>query len=506
MADPDARDAQEPSPPTALPATQELTGRIGWLIQLRWLAVGGSAACVEIGRRFLPLQIHPRPLYTVIGILAAYNLIAFVAFPRVRARGARGDRAAAERGTPLSAGPVARFFLPPAPTGVVHGREAGAVALFANFQVTVDLVILAALLHFAGGIENPAAMFFVFHVIIASILLSRPATYVHATLGLLLVTAVALGELSGVLPHYGLGGPWRPDAYLNAPLVGAQLFLLGVTLYATAYTGSAIAVRLRWRELETVILSRQLADKAERLQAAYTEVRAAERVKSQYMRKVAHELRGPLGTVKTALSVVLGTPSDGVTGQTRELIEMAHRRAGELAAVTHELLALARARGSRATMERAPVDLAAVAGLVLDKLRLGADARRITMTLEADPDVGEVVGNGEALGDLMHNLLENAIRYNPVGGSVRLGLRALPDAVTIEVQDTGIGIPAEDLPRIFEEFYRSQAAREFAHDGSGLGMAIVKAVVDQHGGSIAVDSTPGRGTRVTVRLPRSGVP
>jgi two-component system phosphate regulon sensor histidine kinase PhoR len=185
---------------------------------------------------------------------------------------------------------------------------------------------------------------------------------------------------------------------------------------------------------------------------------------------------------------------------------MAHARAGELAGVTQQLLSLARARGSKATMEHVQVDLAEVARLVLDKLRLRAEGKRVTITVEADPHLGRIRGDAEALGDLMHNLLENAIRYNPDGGAVWFRLHALPGAVVIEVQDTGIGIPEEDLPRIFEDFFRSKSAREFTHDGSGLGMAIVKAVVDQHRGSISVDSTPGRGTRVRVELPRSEVP
>lgn len=505
MADRNTREAPEPSPPTALPATEELIGRIGWLIRLRWAAAGGIVVFVEVGRRVLPLQFHTRPLYTVVAILAVYNLIVRLVFPRVRARGAREDRGGIPPGGPRPAGPVARFLLPPAPTGLVHGREAGAAALFANLQITVDLVILAALLHFTGGIENPVRMFFVFHVIIASILLSRPATYAHATLGLLLVTGVAMAELRGVLPHYALGGYWRLEAYRDPRLVAAQLFLLGVILYVTAYTGSAIAVRLRRRELEAVVLWRQLAEKADRLQAAYTEVRAAERVKSQYMRKVAHELRGPLGTIKTALSVVLGSSADGIPGPTRELIHMAHTRAGELALVTQQLLSLARARGSKAAVEHVPVDLVEVTTLVLEKMRPRAEERRVAVTAEIAPDVGQVQGDAEALGDLIGNLLENAIRYNPNGGSVRLCLHAMPGAVVIDVQDTGIGIPEDDLPRIFEEFFRSKAAREFAHDGSGLGMAIVKAVVEQHGGSISVESTPGRGTHVRVTLPRSRV-
>jgi len=220
------------------------------------------------------------------------------------------------------------------------------------------------------------------------------------------------------------------------------------------------------------------------------------------MRKVAHELRGPLGTIKTALSVVLAAPPSALPGNQRELVEMAHARAGDLAVVTQELLTLARARGARTSVELVPMDLGAVATGVVEKLRLRAVERRVHVQAEIAADVGRLTGDPDGLGDLIGNLLENAIRYNPDGGTVWLRVDGTPGEVAIDVRDTGIGIPEDDLPRIFDEFYRSKTAREFAREGTGLGLAIVKAVVEQHSGAIAVESTPGQGTHVRVTLPR----
>ncbi len=501
MAEPVPPNARESGPPAALPATQELIARIGWYVRLRWVAVVGIVAFVEIARRALPLQLHLPLLYGVVGVLAAYNLVVAAAFRRMRDRGRSEDVAAAAT-APGRIGPVARFLLPPLPAGLAYGRAAGAAAVFANLQILVDLLLLAVLLHAAGGIENPARVFFLFHVIVASILLSRRATYAHATIGLLLLSAVALLELHGVLPHYALNAHWRPDAFRDPGLVGAQLLVLAITLYATAYAGTTIAARLRRREVDALVLSRRLADKADRLEAAYGELRGADKVKSQYMRKVAHELRGPLGMIQTALSVVLESRHGAMPAPERELVEMAHARAGELAVVTQELLALARARGARTAVEPVPVDLGAVATGALDKLRLRAQERRVSVQAEIAADLGTLRGDPEGLGDLIGNLLENAIRYNPDGGTVWFRVCGTPGEVVIDVRDTGIGIPEEDLPRIFEEFYRSKTARAFAEEGSGLGLAIVKAVVEQHGGTIAVESTPGRGTHVRVTLPR----
>ncbi len=483
--------------PMILPVTEELIERIGWFIRLRWVAVACTLAFVELGRRVLPIQFYRGPVYGILLILALYNLVASLLLPIMR----RPRDPAAPEAEGAARGGLAWFLLPRLPAGFTYDREARRAALFANAQITADLVILAALLHFTGGIENPLRVFFVFHVIIASILLSQPATYVHATLGLFLFAAVALGELLGWLPHFPLEGHWRPQGYLDPALVTTQLFLLGVTLYVTAYLGTTIAVHLRTREVEVLVLSRQLEDKAAHLQTAYQEVSEAERAKSQYMRKVAHELRGPLGTIKTALSVALQTAPDAPADSTQDLIRRAEHRAGELATLTQELLSLARARGGRTGVDLGPVHPAALGRKVVDDLRPSADAAGVTLVTWIADGMAPTEGDAEGLADLVTNLLSNAIRYTPRGGRVTIDLQERGGALVIEVADTGIGIPAEDLPRIYDEFFRSRTARDFVADGSGLGMAIVKAVVDRHGGRIEIESAVGRGTTVRVEIP-----
>jgi signal transduction histidine kinase len=483
---------------TVLPVTQELIGRIGWFIRLRWFAVLGILVFVEAGRRFLPIEFHRGPLYVILAILALYNLLVTLAFRAMRS--GRDAASAAPERRPPRPGAVARFFLPRLGPEAAYGPEAGRAALFAAAQIAVDLVILAALLHMSGGVENPLRAFFVFHVVIASLLLSRPATYLYATVGLGLYAAVALGEYAGVLPHYALHAHWRSTAYLEPGLVGTQVFLLGVILYVAAYLGSAISVHLRRRELDVVVLSDQLAEKAEHLETAYADLSAAERAKSQYMRKVAHELKGPLGTIRTALGVVLGAPA-GAGAESVDLLRRAHRRAGELAVVTEELLSLARARGGATAVKLGRVSPSEVAARVLEEMRPRAEEKEVGLTERLVGGPSAIFGDAEGLADLMGNLLSNAIRYTPAGGCVEFRMAGEGESLVIVVSDTGIGIPAEDLPRIYDEFFRSKSARDAVAEGSGLGMAIVKAVVDAHGGTIAVESTVGRGTRVTVTLP-----
>jgi signal transduction histidine kinase len=477
----------------APPAAAELIARIAWLIRMRWLAVVGVAVFLEGARRIFPVELRVGPLYAVLGALAVYNAILALVHRRLRGEAPRWAQRHI-RG-------VTRILIPRSLWDLDGEPEALRAAVFAALQITIDLVALAMLLHFGGGLENPFIIFFVFHVIIASILLSRRATYLQTSFGFALIAGVGLGECFGLLPHVPLNGAWRHDAYLDPTLVAAELLVLGITLYLAAYMGSTIAARLRFRERETVVLSKAVAEQAEALEAAYRRLQEVESAKSQYMRKVSHELRGPLGTVQTALKVVMQRSAASVDPESRDLLERAERRVGELAEVTSDLLALSRAREGRLQAERTEVDLRAVVREQLDEAL--ADAERAGVTVSGRDAGGPalVLGDRRDLGQLCRNLLSNAIRYTGRGGRVSVELERAGDRIRLRVEDTGIGIPEGELAQVFGEFYRAANARDRVPAGTGLGLAIVRSVAEQHGGTVDVESELGRGTRFTVELP-----
>ena len=523
------------------PAAAELIERINWLISLRWLAIVGVAVAIAVAAAVLGAQLAWPQLVAVTVALAAYNLLLTLVVARLRREHARGEQAeklAFRRlGPRLALAPnlllptwlairdavvfgitrmrhpnrravlrrrkstLADLLVPRELWSLEREWEVLEAAQFAFAQITVDLIALAALVHFSGGIESPLVYYFIFHVIISSILLSRQATMMQTSLAFALVLAIGLGEYLDLLPHFPFPLLARIGAYHNLGFVAAQVVVIGSTLYLAAYMASNIASHQRSYERETARLGDEITDKANRLATAYRELRHVERAKSQYMRKVAHELRGPLGTIQTALKVVLQGFAGELPEGPREMIGRAERRAGELAQVTHDLLSLSRAR-------EGPLQQAAEAVTVGDVVREAVAetvelSRRmgVSVGVEVAGDIGAVRGDHQGLLQLLGNLVTNAIRYTPSGGHVTVRCRRTASTVHIEVEDTGIGISAEDLPHVFDEFYRAANARAHTQDGTGLGLAIVKAVAKQHGGSVDVTSEPGRGTRFTVELP-----
>ncbi len=462
----------------------DLERRTAWFIKLRWLAastvIGAAALAAGLG-----LSVPAGYILAVGAGLLVYNTLLWLVARLLSVRPVEQDWA--------SVNSFARLIVPRTFVGL--GGEAGVAraALFAFVQITVDFVFLAVLIHYCGGIESPFCVFFVFHVVISSILLSRRATYVQTTVGFLLLAFVVFGEYFGFLKHYPPDAFAVPGAYRNLGIVTARLAVLGATLFLASLLCSTIAVDLRERVRSNVSLLRQL-------EGAYEKLRESERTKSQYMRKVAHELRGPLGTIETALKVLLQGLGGALTDRSRELIARAERRAGELAAVTQDLLLLARAREAGLDKEEAPVALDPLLAEVIEDFRERAERKGVALKA-GDRAGGVVLGDAIALRQLAANLIENGIRYTEPGGSVTLHLSSQGERLALEVEDTGIGIAAEDLPRVFSEFYRAANAREYAAEGTGLGLTIVKAIAERHGGTVVVESNLGRGTRFTVTLP-----
>lgn len=210
---------------------------------------------------------------------------------------------------------------------------------------------------------------------------------------------------------------------------------------------------------------------------------------------VAHELRTPVTILQASCEELV----DGVSPPTPEKLASLHEEVLRLGRLVGDLETLSAAEAARLDLERRPVDLAAVARRSAD--RLAAYFEVADLQLERDLEPVEVVGDAARLAQVADNLLGNALKYTPAGGRVTVHVGAQgPDAV-LAVSDTGPGIPEDELPRLFERFWRGEAARGVG--GSGIGLAVVAELVAAHGGSVRVESPPGEGARFTVTLPRA---
>jgi two-component system OmpR family sensor kinase/two-component system sensor histidine kinase QseC len=239
------------------------------------------------------------------------------------------------------------------------------------------------------------------------------------------------------------------------------------------------------REIEPLVseLNRLL----ERLQRAFAAQRA-------FISDAAHELRSPLTALRLQLQLLDRAPDETERWEARARLGAAVERAIHL---VEQLLALARSEPQDAAMDFEKVDLAAAAAEGIKDTHDLALARKIDLGLDAAPGL-YILGNREALRTLVRNLVDNAVRYTPLGGTVQVRCRSAAQQALLEVSDTGPGIPAADRERVFDRFYRRAAAQE---GGTGLGLAIVKAIAERHGARIDLDDAPGGGLHVSLSFP-----
>jgi two-component system, OmpR family, phosphate regulon sensor histidine kinase PhoR len=233
-----------------------------------------------------------------------------------------------------------------------------------------------------------------------------------------------------------------------------------------------------------------------------TQRRRLEVLRRDFVANASHELKTPVAAVRALAETLLtALPDDPEAG--RRFAERIGREAERLDVMVRDLLDLSRVE--RGTLDVEPVDLVGLVKEVVGGYADRAEERRIKLSTELQPGIA-VRGDRAQLGLLLSNLIDNALRYTPAKGSVCVRLDGVESRAVLQVADTGEGIPALELPRVFERFYRVDKARVRQTGGTGLGLAIVRHVAEAHGGSVRADSELGRGATFTVTLPVAGPP
>lgn len=607
-------------------AEKELLASQRWLIRFRWVAGVSVLIATWAAHTLLGLGLASGPLYLIGAGILAYNAV----FSRWEA------------------------WLSQRSPGSLPGTYR-----LALLQITADWVAMTFLIHFSGGVESPAILYFFFHIVLAAILLSVRATYLFAGLGALLLNGTVWLEYAGILPHVAVAGLMPAPLHQQPAYVGGIAFFFTSTMFVITYLATGTTGRLRKRESEVVELglrlqhaysrlqtlynstqaisatldlqhvldqlaqetakglgvqacSIQLLDKNgtqlylaggyglrpayvqkgplvlehnplarevlagqtvvindttrdERLQypreaaaegirsmltaplhgksgplglirvyasrpnrfdeddktfleaiasqgsiaienaLAYQAIQNLDEAKSKFVRTATHELRSPVSVVRSLLRTLAKGYAGSLAEPQRDLIERVLRRADFLQALIDDLLDLAAGKAELQEAEKVePVNLAEVMEAVVERYKPMAAEKRIQLAYRCElPTPPLLLASLGGVDRIFNNLLSNAIKYTPEGGRVTVTIGCGRDSqhMQVQVSDTGIGIPQESLPHLFEEFYRAPNARQQIREGTGLGLSISRDLVQRYGGRIDVESDEGQGTTFTIAFP-----
>lgn len=269
--------------------------------------------------------------------------------------------------------------------------------------------------------------------------------------------------------------------------------------WLVALVGAALAavvggiVELRGRRARAEIARRRLVEQNDRL-------REIDRMKDELVAVASHELRTPLTSILGYVNV-LQDEGDELTDEHRRFMGVIERNAKRLLGLVADLLFVARIEAGGLRLEREQVDLRTIVEECLETHRPRAESAGVTLCLSAGDDVSVVDGDPDRLAQLVENLVSNGIKFMPGGGRLDVRLASEGGCAVLEVEDTGLGIPAAEQGHLYERFFRSSTVRAAAIQGTGLGLTIAKAIVEAHGGTISFTSEEGVGTVFRVGLP-----
>lgn len=445
--------------------------RLQWFIRLRWIMILCSMGFLTLERAVAEDDVgRPVALQVILLVLIAVNVL-WMAISRVM---------------------LNRVYLDCTKT-TEKIRWANA---FANAQVAVDLLLLTGIIRYTGGVENPMAVFYLFHMAIVPLLLRTWMAFLHGVWAFVLYLGVAFGELFGWLaPHY----PFLPSVpiqglYQEPEFVWAAAIVVGCGIFGMLYFTVRIAARLDERELSLRQMNLSLEESQEAL-------KRLQHRKAMFMRTAAHQLKSPLAVIQTQVQLMNDgiVPKEAVPATLEKIIRRCKEALGQIG----DLLTYARVEEADPYEHRlSRADLGDAVRDLCDRYAALAEYKNLVLSLNinTESDLEVRVDPGD-LRDCLGNLIENAIKYTGDDGRVEVTVDRVDDVVSVVVQDTGIGIPEDMLDSVFEPHRRGRNALEARISGSGLGLSIVRCVVERANGEIKVESTQGKGSTFTLRLP-----
>jgi signal transduction histidine kinase len=442
---------------------EELIERVLWFITLRWITVAGICITSLIAYFILNIGLPLIPILIIAACILLFNFVCIAYHHYIKC--------------------------------ISYSQYIKSHHRFANLQIFTDWIALVFLVHYTGGIESPVIFYIIFYVIIAAILLSRKACYLQTSFAVLLIISLSILEYLNIIPHVQIKELFPNLIYDNSLYLFSILFFCITSLYVSAYLATSIANQIRKREKEIVVLKDNITD-------AYQALEKKDREKSEFTYKVTHELRAPLSAIQSLLKSIEEGYAGEVSEKAKELIIRSEKRTGFLLTLVKDLLDLVTGKiGKPRESDSESVDINEAVKCTLNLMQEKVKEKNIKLTVNTTEKPAYLNIIPDDLDIIMTNLIGNAIKYTRDGGTININNIIADNKIRIEISDTGIGIPKDDINKIFDEFYRSKNAKAIESDGTGLGLTIVRNLIKRYDGHIDVQSRLEKGTTVTVSFP-----
>jgi len=427
-----------------------------WFIRIRWVALAILIFSNYTVRHLFDISIQEISIYILTAILLLLNILHTIFLRQITKKES---------------------------TRVIHG-----IKKEIHFQIITDLIVLTIIIHYSGGIENPLILFYFLHMIIASSIFSTLVNYLYVAYTIILLASMALLECFSVIPHYPLEGFINHDLYKNT------LYVFGTGFIFT--TTSIIVV-----SLSHMIISRSIKSE-ETYVKTNIELENKDKLKNEYVLRVTHDIKGHVAAILSCIEVIRTKIAGPLNEEQEEFANRAFDRTELLSVFIKNLLNLTKKR-LKHDNEFEDFLFRDLINKVVNTIQILAKDKSIDFNVYVDKSIQIITGNPFTIEELYTNLLLNAIKYTPPHGRIELTIKSRLNHIITEISDSGIGIPKEELSKVFDEFYRATNVPKDIKTGSGLGLSIVRQIVDNHNGKISVSSELGVWTKFTIILPKN---
>lgn len=432
-----------------------------WFIKLRYLAVVTLIAFTLFSEYVLDFSFTATQLTAISSITAAiliYNLIFHSIRDKIKS--------------------IPRKF------NVLH---------FSLLQMLMDLISLALLIYFTGGIESPLVFLFIFHMIIGSLILPGRVIYTLAVLVFLSFGILSYLEYTDIIIHHQLEGFLGFNLYDNPKYITIFTSVFGFVIFAGVYLTNGIA--------------KQLYSLEQDLLESFDKLEAAEKGKQKYIMAVVHEIKTPLTAVISYLGIINGKMLGEVNPEIDEKLKRAYVRSEEAVELINNVLRISKLRLLDEVIKE-EIQIDNLVQKIVHIKQSVIDSKNLTFNLiDTRSEKKPFYGDKFLFELVISNLLGNAIKYTPANGKVETSLKDYKKGIEIVINDNGIGIPKDDIDKLFGDFFRASNIKGKGIEGTGLGLSIVKQIVEKHDGTISIESPSELGdesrpgTSVIIKLP-----
>jgi len=424
-----------------------LKERLGWLINLRWIAVIALLFCVPVADKMFGFKIGFTQITNIAVILLSINILYFFTARHVQ-----------------------------------FNNEYQELA-FLELQILIDLLIISFVIHYSGGIGNPFYFLYLVQVILSGIIFpGKILPYMNAIIAVFLLTTWTILEHLFLVDRYLLR-----NEPASLPLIITSL----LAFYITNFAGVFIINNFMngYRELKRIIDTKNI------------QLEQAIKDKNRTFRFAAHELKSPMVAIQSTLDVIKSLFADDMRKEVKDMVLKAERRSSQVIDMIKEMITVTQ---YSLGMEKPIFEYVNfdewLCGTV-NHHRDYAEKKQVVLIYNNLPFTLNIEIDVSGYEKIISNLVSNALRYTQSGGKVIVKPFVSDDIYGFTVKDTGIGIPEEDIGKIFEEFYRSKNARKTEQIGTGLGLNLVKEIVEHYRGKIKVTTELGKGSEFTVEFP-----